>query len=67
MKKKIEFLLSPEGQLSEKNKLANQIYLGAINTDFTPIHAQKLADETFKPFHKAIQILEENGYKVSKI
>jgi hypothetical protein len=63
--KKIEFLLSPEGQLSEKNKLANQTYLGAINPDFTPIHAQKLADEHFKPFDKAIKILEQNGYEVS--
>ena len=60
------WLLTSEGQESQKAALKRAIYAGATNPAFSPSAAQEKAEAIFSPFAATIRVLEENGYQVTK-
>jgi hypothetical protein len=60
------WLISAEGQAAQKKAIASELFIGAMNPQFTPEAAQEKADQQFNPFAAVIEVLERNGYEVKK-
>jgi hypothetical protein len=60
------WLLSDEGQAAQKKALASAMHLGAGNPLFTPEASRQRVEKEFSPFDAVIEVLERNGYEVTK-